>query len=216
MARSRELWVGPAGAVEVLLDRPSGTERGVALLAHPHPLLGGTPEHKVPAFLASQLCDDGWVVARPSFRGVGASDGEHDFGHGEAEDLCAVASECERRLGTSRLVLVGYSFGAFVQARVWRALSLAGQTLAPPILIASGVGEVAGGRTYELGPLPDSTFVVHGELDEQVPLSNVLRWAGPLDIVVAVVPGADHSFSRRLAVLGRTVVHGAAALYRSR
>lgn len=205
MPRTRELWAVPTGTVEVILDAPDKGSRGVAMVAHPHPLLGGTPEHKVPAFLASRLCEEGWIVVRPSFRGVGATSGVHDGGIGEADDLCFLAAECRRRFRVGPLALVGYSFGAFVQARVWRALDGAGSAPAALALVASGVGTVAADRSYELGTLPANTLVAHGEFDEQVSLNSVLRWAEPLGIAVTIVPGADHAFSRRLSVLGNVV-----------
>lgn len=66
---------GPVGAMEVLFDLPKTTALGVAVVAHPQPLLGGTALHKVPQLLARALCDAGWLVARPNFRGVGRSAG---------------------------------------------------------------------------------------------------------------------------------------------
>jgi alpha/beta superfamily hydrolase len=66
---------GPVGAMEVVFDAPARTPRGVAIVAHPQPLLGGSATHKIPQLLARALRDDGWLVARPNFRGVGASQG---------------------------------------------------------------------------------------------------------------------------------------------
>ena len=86
---------GPAGAIEVIFDAPKGSVQGLAVVAHPQPLLGGTALHKVPQLLARGLADAGWWVARPNFRGVGRSAGAHDEGVGETDDLLAL---CETLL----------------------------------------------------------------------------------------------------------------------
>jgi len=74
---------GGAGLMEGLIDMPAGTPKGIALVAHPHPLYGGTMENKVAQTLARTFVALGYVAARINFRGVGASEGEHDHGHGE-------------------------------------------------------------------------------------------------------------------------------------
>jgi alpha/beta superfamily hydrolase len=201
----RDSWPGPMGRIEILFDVPDESPRAVALIAHPHPLLGGSAEHKVPAILARGLRDDGWVALRPNFRGVGGSEGVHDEGMGEVDDLVAVSSGLRSRYADLPLVLIGFSFGGYVQIQVARKLAEAGISIARLVLVAPGVGEVEGGRFYEPGDVPPDTLVVHGEKDERVPLANVLRWAEPQGIPVVVVPGADHFFSRRLPILARPV-----------
>lgn len=201
----RDLWPGSAGSIEVLIDLPAGPPVAAAIIAHPHPLLGGTAEHKVPAFLARSLRDDGWVTLRPNFRGVGASAGLHDDGIGEVDDLVAVALRLRADYPDLPLVLIGFSFGGYVQIQVARNLAERGVSVARLVLAGPGVGEVEGGRLYEPGDVPPDTLVIHGEKDVNVPLANVLRWAEPQGIPVVVVPGADHYFSRRLPILARFV-----------
>ena len=82
----RITWRGEVGAIEGLLDQPEGASRGVAVVAHPHPLFGGTMDNKVVQTLARAFVQCGWTVARFNFRGVGASEGAHDAGAGEAND----------------------------------------------------------------------------------------------------------------------------------
>ena len=143
---------GAEGPVELIVDQPTIDVRGVALLAHPHPLLGGIPKHKVPATLANRAPKFGsWPY--PAFRGVGASAGVHDFGGGEALDLCEIARQCRERYRALTLVLVGYSFGAYVQAPVWWQLDAIGASPDQLALIGSGAGELAGGRTLQTGTL---------------------------------------------------------------
>ena len=75
---------GPAGPMEVVVDAARGpVHGGIAIVAHPQPLLGGHALHKVRQVLARALSEVGWAVARPNFRGVGRSAGVHDGGVGE-------------------------------------------------------------------------------------------------------------------------------------
>jgi alpha/beta superfamily hydrolase len=85
---------GPAGPLELAIDRPPGAARGVAVIAHPHPLFGGTMHNKVVQTLARACVAEGWQAVRFNFRGVGASGGQHDHGVGEQDDLRAVVQAC--------------------------------------------------------------------------------------------------------------------------
>ena len=83
----RVLIHGPAGTIEVDINDPGAARRGVALIAHPNPVQGGTKDNKVVTTLAKTLFALGHVAVRPNFRGAGASEGAHDEGRGETEDL---------------------------------------------------------------------------------------------------------------------------------
>jgi alpha/beta superfamily hydrolase len=195
---------GAVGTIELLIDTPPGCVRGLAVVTHPQPLLGGHARHKVPEILAKALCEDGWLVARPNFRGTGRSAGTHDQGVGETDDVL-VCCELLRSLHVGRpLVLVGFSFGAYVQARVNRELSLQGRAAAAVCLLGLPHGE-AGGRRYDTPQGLHQALVVHGERDERVPLASVLEWARPHAQPIVVVPGADHFFSGRLPLLRNLV-----------
>jgi uncharacterized protein len=186
----REFVAGPAGRIECAVDEPQSTPRGVALIAHPHPLYGGTLDNKVVQTLARAFVELGYESWRPNFRGVGATEGTHDEGRGELEDLDAVL----RHTAAARFVLAGFSFGAALQAQ------LAGRR-APERLVLVGIG-----ITRIPAPnVPHDTLLIHGEADETVPLSAVLDWARPQELPVIVVPAADHFFHRKLHVL-RTIV----------
>jgi alpha/beta superfamily hydrolase len=201
-----QLVEGPAGRMEVLLDVPAGTPAGVAVVAHPQPLLGGSAAHKIPQYLARGLQDAGWLAVRPNFRGVGRSEGVHDEGRGEAGDLLALAHGLRARCPGLPLVLVGFSFGAFVQARVARALADEGTPPWRLCLAGMPAGTVTSGRRYDPpGGLPD-TLVVHGEQDDWVPLGGVLDWARPHHQPVVVIPGADHFFTGKLPLLRQLVL----------
>ncbi|WP_316684264.1 alpha/beta hydrolase [Ralstonia holmesii] len=198
------LLAGPVGNIEVLIDAPARAPLGVAVVAHPHPLQGGTASHKVPHQMAKALVACGYVVVRPNFRGVGQSTGVHDGGLGEAEDLIHVIRH-SRKAYAGQLLLAGFSFGAFVMARAVAALTRDGVELAGVMLAGTPWGTVDGQRTYETPPVPAGTLVIHGEQDERVPLAAVFDWARPQGLPVVVVPGTNHFFTGKLGVLGRVV-----------
>ena len=89
---------GPAGALECLRDEPDpaawAAPRGIALIAHPHPLFGGTMDNKVVQTMARAAVACGWEAIRFNFRGVGASEGAYDEGRGEVDDALAVLNDC--------------------------------------------------------------------------------------------------------------------------
>jgi uncharacterized protein len=202
-----QLIEGPAGAIEVLVDQPRRPLAGVVVVAHPQPLLGGSAQHKVPQFLARGLTEAGWLVARPNFRGVGRSAGTHDAGEGETEDLLSLALSLQGDASVARLALVGFSFGAFVQARVARRLADLGRPAWRVGLAGMPFGEVEGGRRYDTPDGIADALVVHGELDDRVALHAVFDWARPQSQPVVVVPGADHFFTGKLHVLRSLVVN---------
>ena len=192
----RESLAGPAGRIECAIDIPAEPPRGLALIAHPHPLFGGTLDNKVVQTLARTLLEQSYVALRPNFRGVGASEGSHDQGRGEVDDLAAALAWGQREFGQLPLALAGFSFGAAMQARL-------AQRTAPHRLLLVGVAV----DSFEVPPVPEGTLVVHGERDETVPLTAVLDWARPQELPVTVVPGADHFFHRKLQVLRGIVRH---------
>ena len=197
------LIAGPAGNIEVVIDVPASPLRGIALIAHPHPLYGGTLDNKVVQTLAKSFVELGYVAARPNFRGVGATEGDHDRGVGEADDLIAVARALRAEHGEAPIVLAGFSFGAYVQTRV-------AQTIKPErmVLVGLAAGSVGGNRAYETASVPADSIIIHGEVDDTVPLANVLDWARPQELPIVVVPGCDHFFHRKLHVL-RSIVANA-------
>ena len=185
---------GPAGAIETDIQDTGAGRRGIALIAHPHPLQGGAKDNKVVTTLARTFNTLGYTALRPNFRGVGASEGEHDKGIGETDDLLAVARYAAERFQTHTLLLAGFSFGSFVQTRV--AQRIACETL---VLVGPAVGR------FPAESVPAHTLVIHGEHDDVVPLSAVMDWARPQNLPVMVIPGGDHFFHGRLALLAGIV-----------
>ena len=209
---------GPVGTVETLVDAPPRDACGVAIVAHPQPLLGGNATHKIPQLLARALCDAGWLVIRPNFRGVGSSAGQHDGGAGEADDLLALVAQLRAGHGAAaglaaawhcadeRLALIGFSFGAHVQARVASSLKQQGHPPWRVCLAGMPSGKVDGGRRYDTPTDLPEALVIHGELDERVPLASIMHWARARSHPVVVVPDADHFFSGKLHVLRSLVL----------
>lgn len=175
---------------------------GIALIAHPHPLQGGTFDNKVVTTLARAFVTLGHAALRMNFRGAGQSQGEHDKGIGETEDMLLLADYARREFGALPLVLAGFSFGAFVQARVARRVET--RRL---VLIAPAVDR------FDLAAVPAGTLVVHGDEDDVVPLSSTLGWARPQKLPVVVLPGTGHFFHGYLLELQAVVLasFGAAA-----
>lgn len=190
-----------AGHLEVIVDLPAGPARGLAIVGHPQPLLGGTARHKLPHFLARALRDAGWIALRPNFRGAGRSSGEHDGGRGEAADVLALHDTATALRPDLGVALVGFSFGAFVLARVARALADRGTPAWRLVLAGMPSGEVESKRQFDPPTDLPAALIVHGEQDDWVPLVNVLDWARPQGQPVVVVPGAGHFFAGHLPTL---------------
>ncbi len=155
---------------------------------------GGTKDNKVVTTLARTFVGLGYVAVRPNFRGVGATEGVHDKGIGETDDLIAVAEYAMARFATRTLLLAGFSFGSFVQTRVAKCIAIERMVLVGPAVNRFAAETVA-----------ENTLVIHGEHDDVVPLAAVLDWARPQNLPVVVVPGGEHFFHGRLHVLAQIV-----------
>lgn len=193
---------GAAGAIEARRDAPAaGTaSRGVAVIAHPHPLFGGTLDNKVVQTLARAYVQCGWSAVRFNFRGVGGSAGVHDEGRAELQDLLAVVRQVAPE---GPIALAGFSFGAFVTSHALAAL-WGEREVASAVLVGTAASR------FTVAPVPAPahlrTLVVHGEQDDTVPLASVLDWARPQILPVTVIPGGGHFFHGQLHLLKELVV----------
>jgi alpha/beta superfamily hydrolase len=186
---------GAAGVIEVQRDLPAGAPRGIAVIAHPHPLFGGTMDNKVVQTLARAFVASGWTAVRFNFRGVGASEGAHDEGRGELEDMLDVVGQLAPE---GALAIAGFSFGAFVASgaaeKLWAVRDIRQLVL---------VGTAA--SRFSVATLPaeahERMLVVHGEADDTVPLAAVMDWARPQSLPVTVIPGGGHFFHGQLPLL---------------
>jgi alpha/beta superfamily hydrolase len=191
---------GEAGTIEALRDEPEGASRGVAIVAHPHPLFGGTMDNKVVQTLARAFVQCGWTVVRFNFRGVGASAGEHDAGAGEARDLLSVV---EQVAPAGPLAISGFSFGSFVASHALAELQ-AHRAIEKVVFVGTAAQRFT---VASVAPeLHDKTLVVHGEQDDTVSLASVMDWARPQSLPVTVLPGGGHFFHGQLPLLKNLVV----------
>ena len=133
---------GPAGKLEVAVNEPDAARRGIAVVAHPHPLYGGTFDNKVVQTLAKAFVALGYCALRLNFRGVGASDGVFDEGRGELEDFLALVDYGQRTYGTGEIAVGGFSFGGFVAASAAAQLAPRHLVLAAPAVGRFPVGNV--------------------------------------------------------------------------
>jgi len=176
-------------AVNTTLDQ---APVGIALIAHPHPLYGGTMDNKVTQTLARTFNSLGYVAARMNFRGVGKSEGVHDHGIGETEDMKVLLSHMQAEFPVLPVALAGFSFGTFVQSRLQRMMAEANNPAQRLVLVGTAAVK------WDLEPVPADTILIHGEVDDTIPLFDVFDWARPQDIPVIVIPGADHFFHHKL------------------
>ena len=210
-APTRATIAGSAGSIEVAASTPEAPN-AIAVIAHPHPLFGGTMDNKVVTTLARAFVESGAATFRFNFRGVGGSQGAHDEGRGETDDMLAVIGHARSTMGALPLKLAGFSFGGAVATR-----ASASADFERLVLVAPGFRRITG---HGMGEAPDpadpnlgapgrhtvaNTVVVHGDLDETVPLSDSIAWATPRDVPVIVIPGGEHFFHRKLHVLREIV-----------
>ena len=192
---------GPAGVLEAIAHEAEGAAQPLyGIVCHPHSLHGGTMDNKVVYTVARALQTSGIATLRFNFRGVGASEGTYDDGVGETQDAAAVADFGAARWPNRRLILAGFSFGAFVALR----LALARDT-ARLITVAPPVGRF---DFSELHAPACPWLVVQGDADDVVDPSAVIAWVKRQDPTpdLRVVPGVGHFFHGHLAELRDTVI----------
>lgn len=188
---------GPVGQLETIY-LPAQTEvlKGVAVVCHPNPLQGGLNTNKVVQTVAKSLTKLGYACYCPNLRGVGQSDGTHDYGAGEVDDVLSVINYAKETHGTDHVALAGFSFGAYVSTFVSQHTPIH-----KLLLVGAAVG------IYDI-PAPEvalSTLLIHGEKDDVVPFSNVTAWAAPQNLAIVVVPDTGHFFHGKLLLLGDIV-----------
>jgi alpha/beta superfamily hydrolase len=185
---------GPAGALEAVLTTGRADAPFAVVVAHPHPLFGGTMHNKVVYHAAKAFSSFGLPVLRFNFRGVGRSEGVHDHAIGEQGDVRAaldwMAAQCRLPL-----LLAGFSFGSYVGLR-----AAVGDARVKGV-VGIGLPVSAAGRdyTYEflsgLGAVP-KLFVSgdHDDFSQQGVLEAMLVTA-PEPKRIVWVQGADHFFA---------------------
>jgi uncharacterized protein len=173
-----------------MLERASATK--AVVLTHPHPLYGGDMDNPVVLAVRNAYRGKGFSTLRFNFRGVGASNGRHDKGIGEREDVIA-AHAYLIGLGMTQIDLAGYSFGAWVNAGVSEGFQRM-MMVSPPLAFID-----FGPPT----PIPNLHLIVTGSRDEIAPPVMIDRVRARWNPAAAfeVVPGADHFYSGYLKIL---------------
>jgi uncharacterized protein len=198
---------GPAGSLEALLFEGQPDARYAALICHPHPMGGGTMHNKVVYRAAKTMQSIGLPTLRFNFRGTGLSEGVHDEGRGERDDVRAALDWLHRRYELPILV-VGFSFGAHVALRVCchytrNVVGAPRSETRVPGFVALGLPVVAEGREYSYDFLASCTLpklFISGGADQYGPQAALVRIvasaAQPATLVI--VPDADHFFASKL------------------
>jgi uncharacterized protein len=191
---------GPAGRLETVLAEPKSNQRGLAIIAHPHPLYGGTMDNKIVHIIFNTLLESGFLCVKFNFRGVKRSEGVHDHGKGEIDDIISVVETVRDQftVQSDPLLLAGFSFGGAIQAHV--AQQLNPQNL---ILVAPSVTNL---NAPPVTQYCTNTLIIHGDQDEIVPLQSILAWAEPQSLPVVVIPGAAHFFHGNLLIIKRIIL----------
>ena len=196
---------GLAGVIDCALDWPEGTPTGWALVLHPNPAQGGTRDNKVVTTIARACVQHGLLAIRPNFRGIGESGGAFDHGKGELLDMAALVEQFRVRypeVAALPWVLGGFSFGTSIAVQLYAKWDRLQKNLPNIVVLA---GSAAMRFRHSEVKAPEDALVIHGEVDEVVPLSEVMDWARPLGMPVVVIPEAGHFFHGKLLILRQLV-----------
>ena len=213
LVRSQNIsFQGAAGPIDCALDWPPGAPKGWALVLHPHPLHGGARDNKIVTTVARACVQEGLVALRPNFRGVGASAGEFDSAVGETTDMLQLIEQFSASypdVVAGKWVLAGFSFGTSVAAQLYSALAEQSQTLPNALLL---IGSAVERFRFREVAVPDDTFVLHGEVDEVVPLDEAMAFARLHGLPVMVIPDASHFLHGKLIMLKQLLQQRLASL----
>ena len=203
---------GPAGRLEALLWTSGAAAPAMAgLVCHPHPLFGGTMHNKVAFQAAKSLHRAGFPVLRFNFRGAGLSEGEHDRGRGERDDVRSALDFLSEEFPGVPVVLAGFSFGAWVGLRVGaedaRVAQLAGLGIPVNDSNFSYLRECAKPKLFVVGT--EDRFAARDRVES-------LFEALPEPKRLVFVEGADHFFTGKLDQVDRALTDWLKAQTRAR
>ncbi len=193
---------GPAGKLEVILGDPESIPKGIAIIAHPHPLHGGTMDNKVVHTLFTTLLELEFITAKFNFRGVGKSAGTFDHGIGEIGDAVTVTqtirSQFNRHSADLPLLLAGFSFGGAIQLHAAERLGPEFLILVAPSVVNLNAPAVPKKTEYAL--------IIQGDKDDVVLPADLLAWAAPTSQPIVFIPGAEHFFHGKLTILKQLIL----------
>jgi uncharacterized protein len=191
------------GRLEAILKDPAGEARGAGVVSHPHPLGGGTMHNKVVFRAAAGLADAGLATVRYNFRGVGASDGEHDEGRGEQQDLRDVLDYVSANYPGKEITHAGFSFGTWVGSRV----AMDDDRVVRLISIGTPVDKY--GNFDYLEDLRKPILFVHGDKDEFGSVESlkalVERVSKVTETKLVIFENCGHFFDEHLNELRETI-----------
>ena len=195
---------GSAGPLEALLNQGAETATHAALVCHPHPVFGGTMHNKVVFHTMKALNGFGFPVLRFNFRGAGLSQGEHDEGRGEVEDVRTGLQWLRERFHLP-IIFAGFSFGTAVGLRA----ACPDPDVAATIALGTPVAPADGGA-YDFSFLESCTrpkLFVSGARDQFGPRARLEQLVASLPEPkrLVIIEGADHFFAGRLAELRRAI-----------
>ena len=195
---------GPAGRLEALLNEGAPGAAYAALVCHPHPLYGGTLHNKVVFHAMKALNSFGFPTLRFNFRGAGLSQGEHDHGQGELDDVRAALDWLDREFHLP-LIFAGFSFGAAVGLHV----ACADDRVKAAIGLGLPITPIDD-RSYDYNFLRSCSkpkLFVSGARDQFASRPKLEELTGPLPgpKKLVVIEGADHFFEGRLREMRETI-----------
>ncbi len=167
-----------------------------AVISHPHPLMGGDMRNPVVEILTEALFAGGLSTLRFNFRGVGMSEGGFDEGRGEQEDVMMAVTYLERQ-GIREIILVGYSFGAWVNAGV-----IPRRNLLPAVLVSPPINLFPFDFALLQGKV---SLVICGDRDPYCPLDEMRKATAQASCHLEIIPDADHFLSGREADLAARI-----------
>ena len=193
---------GPAGRLEALLNAGTENATHAAVVCHPHPLFGGTLHNKVVFHSMKALNTFGFPVLRFNFRGTGLSQGEHDHGIGEVDDVRAALDWLDSEFHLP-LIFSGFSFGAATGLRAACADSRVRAAIGLGVPVAPVAAEMEEPRvyTYEfLQSCAKPKLFVSGARDQFGPRAKLEALVGslPEPKKLVLIEGGDHFFEGRL------------------
>jgi alpha/beta superfamily hydrolase len=198
MEEALAIHVPDGPALEARLG-PVASPKGGFVVCHPHPLYGGDMDNPVVIRSAEVAQAAGYATLRFNFRGSGSSEGVHDKGRGEQEDVrAAMAALASHLPAGSRVGVMGYSFGAAMAARATRP----DLPEAPLGLIAPPLG------MFDFDFLqtnPGRLLLVAGTADSYCPVEALHRLAAITSAEERIIEGADHFFFGKLYPLGEAI-----------
>ena len=197
-----EHFIGKAGLIQTVITVPTDKFDGLVFITHPHPLFGGSMDNKVVTTIDKAYLAKNFATVKFNFRGVGSSEGCFDNGLGETEDFLLLFDQImnfqpiQSRLKEQSTLIsfAGFSFGTYVisQALLKKSVDFS-------LLIGIAPNK------WDYPDIKQNFTAIHGEIDDVVPLPDILSWMNKQEKPLIVIPGANHFFDRQLNLLKLTL-----------